>query len=379
MRGRRARAAATVLAACLPLTGCWNAIPLGHRALIQILAVDPAGGRDLRWTFFQASAAALSEMASGGGTSGPGSTASDQVTPVSVRAPTLADAYRRAQAITSRDLYLGQLQQVVLSERLTPAQLRLAIDSLAHTAELDQSQDLFAAPAGAAATILRPDPQELFPAAYLDHVANCPTCTTVSMTVSLMEAFVRTRVGWGTLVLPEVQPSPLGLSVRGAAVYAGGRLVARLGEEQAALLGLLRGLVTKTALSFAVPGVGRCSVRSVSARSHVHAEWRGGRVLAQVRVDLTGDILSVEPDLGRPFVALARPVNAALAREVAGRGARLLAPLLARGADPLGFGHVLWDGDPSAAPSPSAWRQGLGRAQVRITVHSDLRSEGVVR
>lgn len=370
----------TATAVGLGATGCWNAIPIGHRALIQILSVDPAQGVNLRWTFFQANPTALAQMGSGGGAASPGGgTTSDQVVPIAVEAASLGDAFRRAQDMTSRDLYLGQLQQIVLSERLTALQVRMAIDALAHTPELDQSQAVFAASDGAADTILQPDPQELFPATYLEHVTACPTCNNVSIHVSLMDAFLDTRTAWGSMLVPEVGTSPLGLAVRGVALYEGARFVTRVKPEDATLLGLITGATTKTSLQVAVPGLGLANVRSLQAQTRIEAHWLHGRVDARAEARITGQLMGIEPERGLAFEAIAPRVDTAVAAAIVARAGTLVAALLTRGADPLEFGRELWSADPSDAPSPKAWREGLARARVRLVVHGALASQGAVR
>lgn len=382
LRNARRGLAATLAAIAVGLgaTGCWNAIPIGHRALIQILSVDPAPGANLRWTFFQANPTALAQMGSGGGAASPGGgTTADQVVPIAVEAPSLGDAFRRAQDLTSRDLYLGQMQQIVLSERLTPRAVRMAIDALAHTPELDQSQAVFAAAGGAAATILQPDPQELFPATYLEHVTACPTCNNVSTHVSLMAAFLDTRTAWGSMLVPEVGTGPLGLTVRGLALYEGSRFVARVNPDDATLLGLLTGGTTKTSLQVAVPGLGLASVRSLRGHARIRARWLGGRAIAQAETRITGQVMGIEPERGLTLEAIAPRVDTAVSAAIVARTGTLVAALLGQGGDPLEFGRELWSADPSAAPSPGAWREGLMRARVRLTVHVALASQGAVR
>ncbi len=377
---RRVGAAAAAAAVALSLGGCWNAIPIGHRALIQILAVDPGKGTNLRWTFFQANPTALAQMGSGVVSASPGGgTTSQQVVPIAVDAPSLAVAYRQAQDVTSRDLYLGQLQQIVLSERLSPAQVRLAIDSLAHTPELDQSQAMFAAPGGAAKTILQPDPQELFPASYLEHVTDCPTCNNVAIHLSLMDAFLATRTAWGSMLMPEVGKSALGLAARGAATYEGARLVARVTPADATLLGLMTGATVKTSLDVPVPGLGMASVRSVRARSATHARWVHGRVEGALHIRLAGELVALEPERGLAFNKIVPALNQALASAVAQRAGALVARLTAEGGDPLELGRELWSADPSAAPTGAAWRAGLAHARLRLVVNAALSSEGPVR
>lgn len=376
----RLGAAAVAVAASASLAGCWSSIPLGHRALVQILAVDPAKGGDTRWTFFQANPTALAQMGSGGSSAGPGGgTTSQQVIAVAVVAPDLATAFRQAQALTSRDLYLGQLEEVVLSEKLSPPQLASTLDALAHTPELDQSQILFAAPDSAANTVLAPDPQELFPATYLERVVSCPTCNVTALPTTLMDAFVRTRTAWGAMVLPEAIVAPTGLATRGAAVYEGTRLVDRLDQGQEELLGLLMGKVTKGAMGLDVPGMGHVAVRSLVAKARVSAAWRDGRLTARVDLRLAGAILSAAPASGRTLVHLAPTVESALSARVVQEAGGLLGRLMGRGADPLFLGQRLWAADPSAAPPATTWATAVRFATVALSVTTHLHSAGGAR
>lgn len=376
---RAVAAALAVASPCLAATGCWNAIPIGHRALIQIVTVDAARHGNTLWTFFQANPTALASMGSGVGAGPGGGTASDQVLPLAVVAPTLGAAYRRAQEMTSRDLYLGQLQQIVLSESLGPAAVRAALDAFAHTPELDQSQALFAAPGSAANTILARDPQELFPAAYLDHVTACPTCNTTAIHLSLMDAFLATRTAWGAMIMPEVTTSRLGLAVSGAVVYEGARLVSRASPDDTALLGLITGQTVKTSLETTVPGLGTVSVRSLRGTVHLRARWRDGLVEAAAVSHVTGQLVGLEPDRGLRFERDAPIIDQAVSSALVQRVGGVVARIMAAGGDPLDLGRALWAGDPSAAPSPAAWRYGLSHGHVQITVHTAITSQGVVR
>jgi hypothetical protein len=371
-------AALASAAVCLGATGCWNAIPLGHLALFQILAVDPAKDGNLRWTLFQANATALANMGSGVATPS-GGTTSDQVLPVQVVAPTLAEAYRKAQDLSSRDIYLGQLQQVVVSERLNAGQVRSTIDALAHTPELDQSQALFVAPGDAADTILARDPQELFPSTYLDHVTACPTCNTTAIHVSLMDAFMATRPAWGSMVVPEVTKSSVGLAVKGAAVYEGARFIGRVAPADETLLGLLTGMTQKTSLDVKVPGLGAVSVRGLTSTASVSARWRHGAVEADDVSRVTGQVVAIEPDRGLAFEHVAPAIDSAVSRALVRRAGSVVAKLMAKGGDPLQLGREVWAADPSAAPSAAVWRRGLLNARIRLTVHTGLTSQGTVR
>lgn len=378
----RAAVAVLLLASLTALaSGCWNAIPLDHRALIQIITVDPAPHGKVRWTFFEASPTALASMGSGsGGSENPGGgTTADQVIPLSVEAKSLADAYRLGQDLSSRDLYLGQVQAIVLSGRLAPAAVSAALDGLAHTPELDQSQALFAAADGAKAAILAPDPQELFPSAYLDHVASCPTCSTVAFHLSLMDAFLATRTAWGSMVMPALHQSSVGLAVRGAVVYAGPRRVAQLAPDDATLIGLLTGNTVKTSVTLDVPGLGSASVRSLAAQARIRPLWRHGRLAARVQVRLVGELVGLEPDRGERFEAVRSRVEEALAKTVLERTARVLAGLTRAGADPLALGERLFAADPSAAPSAAVWQRALRHAAIRLDITASLASQGAVR
>jgi len=377
---RRAAMAACAAVTLLATTGCWNAVTLGERAIIQIVAVDPAARGDLRWTFFQANPTALAEMGSGGQTSGPsGGTTSQQVLAMSVVAPTVADAYRKVQSLTSRDLYLGQMEQIVLSESLAAADVRTVIDGMAHTPEVDQSQALLATPGQAAKAVLAPDPQELFPAAFLERPQLCPTCTTVGIVEPLADAFILTRTGWGTLVVPEIRPGPDGIAVRGAAVYRGTQLVARLGEADAVALGLALGVTEKDGISLRVPGLGLVGVRSIHGHTDVTPRWSDGRLQARVRLRLSGDVTTIEPDMGRNLSEIRPLVSRAAAAAILAQERSILSRLLGAGADPLGFGRRLFDADPSAAPSAQAYADAVRHAVVALSVSLDIRSEGSVR
>ena len=376
MRVARTVFRALGLSALAFATGCWSTVPIGHRALVQIVTVDPGRHGETRYAFIIPTPGELAQTTGSSGSGG----SNAQVQAIAVMAPSLALAFTHAESLLSRDLYLGQAQQILLSEKLSPRVLNDTLNTLVQIPELDQSQMLFAVKGEAVKAAEGPDPQEVFPAAFLEHIDSCATCADVRLRSNLMTTFLKSRAVYAGFALPEVIPSPYGPTVRGTAFYGtGGKYVLSLGAEDSALYGLALGRTEKVGLDVPVQGLGLVHLRAIKARPAVRVREVHGQVVARARLSATGTVVGIEPNRGLPFSRTHAAIETAAARLIEGRVAGILAKLLGHGLDPMYLGERLYSADPARVPRGFDLATAMKHARVDLMVHVKLTQNGEVR
>lgn len=379
MKGRAWRAALSGLllgCALAGTTGCWSTVPIGHRALVQIIAIDKGDHGDTKFAFIIPTPEELTETTGSSGAGG----GQSQVQAITVQARSLDQSFTYAESLLSRNLYLGQTQQILLSEDLPASVVEDTLDSLVQVPELDQSQIVFAVKGNATQAATAPDPQEVFPSAFLEHLNSCATCTDVRLRSDLMTTFLMSRSPYATMALPEiVSHRQYGPTVRGIAFYRQGRYVLSVGPEDSGLYGLVLGRTEKIGLDVPVPGLGIAHLRAIQAVPSVSVRRVEGRIYATVRLKTKGAIVGIEPDRGLPFSATHRSIETATATVLVSRIGGILATLLDHGIDPMHLAERLYSADPARMPKDFDLASEMEHARVRVQVHVELTQNGEVR
>lgn len=382
--GRKSRAGLGRLLAATPLlaiallgaTGCWSTVPIGHRALVQMITVDKGQHGEIQFSYIIPTPAELTETTGSSGAAG----GQSQVQAVTVQAKSLAESFTYAESLLSRDLYLGQDQQILLSEDLPAPVVEDILDSLVQVPELDQSQMVFAVKGSAVQAATAPDPQEVFPAAFLEHLNSCSTCADVRLRTNLMMTFLKSKSVYATVALPEIVISKKhGPTVRGIAFYRQGKYLFSLGPEESGLYGLLLGRTEKIGLDVPVPNLGLAHLRAIKALPSVSVKWVHGRVVAMARLRAKGAVVGIDPDPGLPYSETHDAIETATARLLVSRLGAIVSRLLSAGIDPEYLGARLYSADPGRIPKNFDLASAMERAQIRLEVHIQLTNDAEVR
>jgi hypothetical protein len=349
--------------------GNWDQRPIGHRALVLVVAVDPGRGpSDGRYTFGVAN---LNALASSGGGAVAGSSGSPQLS-VTVDAPTLSDALTRAQQSVAGEIYLGQLSAVVLSERLSARQVADVVEGLVDRPDVDGAQYLMAAQ-DAAAAANGPAPSARLPTDALTLMVTCVGCEPVFHPMQLWQAYADLRCSLASMVLPEVAAGATGPRWTGLALYSGSRYAYSVRGTDAVAFGILRGWTRRGNFTFAAPGGLSFTAIDVAADSRLGYTLRRGRLTVREVIRLSGRRGDVQAQ--RTPVATESPspsVTAAFARAALERCAAVWRRAAGQGLDALDVGGLVAGQGNQFLVGQRPWNEIVRHARLKITLTANL-------
>lgn len=370
MRWRRVLALVPLVAL---LSGCWNNAPIDSRALVLLLGIGPAPQGAIRVYFQAPTKSGLRAVVSAGGAGGSSGTA---YFVVSGAGHSVADAFAAAQSRLDRDIYLGQLQMVLFSERLSGAQFSAASDALFRLGLIDKSVYVGATPSVRAALQVTPAETKL-PGLYFSQMFGCKHCQTTYLGVRLWDLYAAQAAAGQSPWMPEVSPGPLGFVVDRMVIYRAGRPALTLSPGASEALGLLLGRTTKGNLTIDLPGVGRVGLRSISAQPHLRIAQQGGRPWIQESLSLEGQLEEVHRRPAPALATLLPQIQQQAARAVGARVQAVLAALQQQGLDPVGFTSAYRWRHPTRAPTATAWQAWYRRARITVVAHFRIRNSGI--
>jgi spore germination protein KC len=255
-------------------TGCWDQLPFYERALALAITVSPTKTRsDWHYTFVFANPAvtisSLGQMSS-----------ADQLFAVSVKAPTLSQAVGRADKRLSRQVYIGQLQDLVWSAKM-PSSAAYDLILAYNRHGLTAKTVFVAVTAGQPQDAVKPTLQEVVPDMFLTKYFSCRGCQPVTLSEKEWEL-------WITMETPGVSPVVPIMSgpntVDEVTVYPNKGEPVTFTPEETRGWGFLLGRVHNAALGFGMPE-GRIAVDRIEATVANHISWTptGLAVRAEVR------------------------------------------------------------------------------------------------
>lgn len=350
---------------CLALAGCGIATAIDNRALAIGLGVDPAPGGENLYTFQVPSPQSL------GGSRGGGNSFYFPA----ARAHSLAQAIGRVEDMTSRDIYLGQLQVILISVKLPPAQRQHFLTEIRRIGETDRTEWIALADGSAAELLVPPKGQEELPASFYQTHFSCRGCQSTDMSIRTWRAEADLASPGLTALLPVVRSRGGTPDIaRVAAVQRGGMPLV-LSEADSQALMMLLGRMTKGAIRVETPD-GPAVVRSLSAHARRKARLVGGRLELADQVTLYGEVAS------QPFgvVHLTAPALQRIAQATAERlrdqALAVVAKTQARGVDALAFGRQLYMHDANGYMRVRDFAEAYRRARVDVQVRVQLPLQG---
>jgi hypothetical protein len=351
------------------LTGCGETRAIEDREPVIAVGMDPGKqpGYEL-WTFVMPNPTVTPSNISA-------LTSSQQYVTITVPARSWVDALNAAQDELSRDLYLGQLQLAAWSTKLTYAEVSRFITALNADGLIPKSFWVTAVDGSAAQALRAISPSEVVPRYFLAVYFTCTTCHAIDWGIFGWQWWTRRMSPGAAPLVPVVRGSANQITVPTAADYRPGQPALVMPPEVATGLAYLTGRVFKGAIAGRVDGHMIAASRLRPA-PHVEVHWVNGRVVARVRVTVTGFL--AEMPAGQSATRWIARANRWAART-------LLQEMLATvrwanrtHTDPMGYTRdALWNDPPLAMrlrPGTYVWRPLV----VHVTVHVHLRSSGTV-
>lgn len=350
------------------VTGCWDNRPVEERGMILMLGIAPAPHHGLTLYFEIPTASGLTSLTSGGSSgSGPG----PKFVVYRGQGPTFSDAFTSAQAQTNEDLYLGQVQVVSLSTRLSPGQFSVVDATLARTGPLDKSADAVAVSGSMAKFMAFSPVGTSLPSLYLSSLFACHHCQTAYLARTIWSREKRLWSPTASVWVPLVSTNATSFVVDRIVAYQGYKPVMVLTPKETWDLGFLLGVTAKAPLTVPL-SVGTISLRAVRARPHFHTKTEpDGKVLIHLTVNLAATLDSVPPNL--PITThLLHTLEDQADIIVAHRLLTILLKLQKLNSNPLGFGRrYVW-----FHQDFSAWPSLYRHATIEVTAHMHVHQLG---
>lgn len=362
------RRLALALLGVILLSGCGNATAIDNRAITVALAVDRGSNGKLSYTFQMPTPQSLG----GGGTQSGGG--SSFYYP-SAEAASFAEAISVVEDRTSRDVYLGQMQVVMISLDVPPQSRDRFLAELTRIGETDRTEWLSFTEGSAAKILPAPQGQEELPAVYYATHFDCRTCQSSDMSMRLWRAMANLDGSSHATMIPVISRAAGQTSIERVAAFGYGTPPVVLSAEETMTAMMLFGKATKAVLDVKTP-LGDAVVRSLAVRSSRRAELVAGRLELADQVEAHGQVAQKPASVLRLTQVGIRTVADAVAAKIAERATSLISHLQAAGVDPLAFGDYLHLHDANALQSAGAYSAAFRSARFTIHVSVTLPAQG---
>lgn len=273
-----------VLASLLSLTtGCWDQLPFPDRAEALVLTADPVhGGKSWDWSFYfpnpAVTVSSLTQLSS-----------SSQVFVLTEKSPTLAEAYRKIDGRLSRQLYIGQIQDLLWPARAPLSALREFINAY-NREGLSAKTAFVAATTAPLSSFVKPTPQEVIPDIFITRLFGCTACQPVLLSEQVWQY-------WDALQQPGISPvvptmsGPETLNEITFYPSQGGPVTYTPSETRG--WGYLTGRVQRLSMGLSSPE-GPLGLTHIRGMVSNRLQWDGTRLVVDAHIRLSG-ILAEHP------------------------------------------------------------------------------------
>jgi hypothetical protein len=351
----------TALVMAVSITGCWDQHPVEYRATVAAIAIDPSQspGHYVYTFLFPNATTTTSSLES--------TPRSEQFYTIKVSAASLSQAVGAVQNRQSRSLYLGQLRLLVLSTRLPTAQWMHVLNGVADSGQFVLTFWVIAAKSASAVVSLTP-PTEVVPEVALYQALRCK-CQSFRWQGSAWRAWTQAHTPGMNVSFPYVIPES-GHPVLGRIVVLGARPI-QWNQLQTEGYAYLDNRITRDAFSVYVHH-SPMAVTEIRGRSSVRVVRKGPRIIANVRLRYSGELLS--GTIGDDNSHTIRQVEQAAANKIQESAVAAWRESVATNMDPMGFHRLaLWT-DSRISPNIN-WSQW----ELHTTVSFTLRNAGTLR
>lgn len=358
-----------VLLLGLGLTGCWDQAPIENRAMVVALAVDPGTRGDVRWTFLFPN---VSVTASSLGSTTP----EESFYAIPVEAPSLPAAFTAVQERLARDVYPGQLQVLLWSDRLATREVASVVAAVNQNGLIPSAAWVLATTGPAARILTAPSPQSVVPSYYLAKFFGCRACQPFELGQQTWEWWDRHETPGVAPLAPVAQASGQTVTINRLAVYPPAGPPAIMPPLATEGYGFLRGRVNKATLSWRWHGQ-LLTLADIRDRPTVRVHLVPGAVAVQETIDATG-ILAAVPER-QPMEAAEAAAAHLAARAILQRCRAAIRFANRTRTDPFGYARLAaWTDNRAASGMTPAT---LDRLPIRadLTVHVTVRGAGEFR
>lgn len=347
------------------LSGCWDDRALNQRDLVLTLGIGPSPKQSgtLAVVFQIPSPSGLAADSIGG--SGGQSPGGAPFFVIVGTGASFATAFESAQVQVSRDLYLGQTEVILLSDRLSPRLLHRTVATLDRLGSIAKTPYMVATDTRITRAAAHRVSQNHLPALYFESLFTCRQCQAMDLGVHLWQFADRLNTPGVDPALPLATPTATGYRVNREVLYRKYRPVGTLSPQASDALALLNGQARKLTVFLPLGHGSSASLRAIRARTVVHPRVVGGRVVADIREQVHASLDEVDSYTDTPaqVAAIAR----AAANTLSARAVRVLETTEAWDTDPLGVGRDLDYDDPAAFHALGPWHHIY--PHVRFHVH----------
>ncbi len=350
------------------LTGCASNRPLNERALVLVMAFAPGPHKQISVAFQIPTPQGLTSLTSG--STGSGSPGHKTSYTVFGRGSTLSQAFGQAQSQVNQGLYLGQLQAVIFSTRLSGAQFQAISSALTRIGQLDKTAFALATTAPLRQFMRKTPDSTPLPGLYYTTEFGCSQCQTVQLRRRVWSIEKYLNAPAQNLWLPLITLEPQGFHVDQMVIYRHNHAAKILSSQQTADIGYVLGLTSKGAVNLHWDGQ-TVSVRSLKANPKIRWQWIDGLLHIHVYLRVTGSVEEFPADLelGPHVRGLQQQTSAQLSSDCL----TAVTKLSRNDLDPFTIGNAYEWQHPGTL---SQWRDAYAHATWAITVTVRLQQLG---
>ncbi|EKP95816.1 Ger(x)C family spore germination protein [Thermaerobacter subterraneus] len=366
MKGAKARLLALLLLVAVTLTGCWDLEEIDRRTVVLGLAFDTDRGGGFRMVASVPDPRAL--VPSGGTAIGP-QVKEPAFVVLQTRGRTASENLAALRDVTSRDLFLGQILVIGVSERLARRGVLSLLEFLMNNTDIPRAAWFVVARGDPARVLAVKPPQQTFPEFYLDDVFRARGKPTGALAIPYWRVWVDTLLPGRDALVPVVAPGPQGqMRVAQVAAFRDSRMVGLLSEKETHLLALIRD-ARNTFWEVDLPDGRRIALRPLGANTRILplSPGPGGRPRFRFEASLNMALVEVYGATGSPPELLQQAASHDLTLALT----RLVRRLQQMGSDPLGFGERWRIAQPRLFQVRD-WHQQWPQAQVDVRVRVNI-------
>ncbi len=347
----------------LALTGCWDQLSLADRASALVMSVKPASNHRLQWTFYfpnpGITVSSISNISS-----------TQQFYTASTTAVSLGAAYQKVQVQLARDLYLGQLEDVVFSQDLPAQTVNRVINAYNRDGILPKTVYLLAEPT--AVTALPTTLQEPVPTVYFTKYFECRKCQPVDLSQPAWQVWDEIHTPGISPVLPYGTQRP---SISELLVYPTDGMPHLLNHSMTLGWAYLTNHIRKESLSFKVRE-GLVSMSGIKSHAKVKLTVKDGVLVARVKIHAEG-ALTQWPDNAAMTPRELKLVQSLASRQILHTCLRTIQFANQTRIDPFGWGRDYLFRHPQAGITNEKRRGMIWPIEAHIAVTTRIPATGV--
>jgi spore germination protein KC len=381
MKGRRLILQGSVaLLLLMVLSGCWDYRRLDQTAMVMGIAVDQAVGQKGYQVTFQLPSMPGVLSGAGAGGAGGGESKPAPTMNIVVTALSLGNAVANAQERLDRTLFFGNLQAVVLNEKLKKKEIQECLTELLRNSRIPNTASLFISVGSGRGVFESKEIQDEPVAIFLRNSVRGVKTRGFEQPIPLW-VFFRNIYGKGiSPVVPRVVSNKEGKIIfEGLGIFKGYEWKGDLSRKQARGYNWVSGNVENMQLM--IQDGGAPIVIDIS-HDKANTKWKKINGRYHLYADIKTDGLVVQdPSMGtqringKMYETIQRRASAEIKEEILSTFKRFQK----LGVDPYGYGRMVLLGDPSLFRQDkltTQWDNKFTDSVFHVTVHMRLRGKG---